>query len=82
MTHHQKGLSNRAKSITLWLVKEESERDPVQEARDQQRGERFRQADEDCGLGANQQASEADHKQGENRRKKLAGHVARSAMWI
>jgi hypothetical protein len=66
----------------LGFVKEESERDPVQEARDQQRRERLRKADEDCGVGASQQGLEADHRQAESRRKKLAGHVARVAPWI
>jgi hypothetical protein len=53
-------------------VKEESEaKDPDQEARDQQRGERFRKADEDGGVGASHQGSDADEdrKQGEGRRK-------------
>jgi hypothetical protein len=61
-------------------MKEESEakKDPDQEARDQQRGERFRKTDEDGGVGASHQ----DPKEGEGRRKGLAGVVARSAMWI
>ena len=59
-------------------MKEESEaKDPGQEARDQQRGERFRKTDEDGGVGASHQ----DPKQGEGRRKELAGVVARS-MWV
>ena len=64
-------------------MKEEDEaKDPGQEARDQQRGERFRQADEDGGVGASHQGSDEDRQQGEGRRKGLAGVVARSAMWI
>lgn len=39
-----------------------------QEARDQQRGERFRKTDEDGGVGASQQGSDEDRKQGEGRR--------------
>jgi hypothetical protein len=59
-------------------VKEEDEaKDPDQEARDQQRGERFRKTDEDGGEGA----SHEDPKQGEGRRKGLVGVVARS-MWV
>jgi hypothetical protein len=80
MTHHQKGLSNRAKSITLQFVKEESERDPVQEARDRERRERIQRADEDYCSGG-QQGPEADRGQVE-RRRKLVGLVARSAPWI
>ena len=61
-------------------MKEESEaKDPDQEARDQQRGERFRKTDED---GGDEGASHEDRKQGEGRRKGLAGVVARSAAWI
>jgi hypothetical protein len=63
-------------------MKEESEGDSVQEARDQQRRERLRQADADCGVGASQQGLEADHTEAERRRKRLAGHVARIAPWI
>ena len=64
-------------------VKEEHEaKNSDQEARDQQRGERFRQADEDCGVGASQEGSEADRRQREARRKRLGGLVARSSPWI
>ena len=64
-------------------MKEEDEaKDPGQEARDQQRGERFRQADEDGGVGASHQGSDEDRQQGEARRKRLGGLVARSSIWI
>jgi hypothetical protein len=69
----------KPEQLRLNLVKE-SERDPAQEARDQQRRERLLQADEDCGSGTSHQGSEADQKQCEKRR--LVGHVARSAPWI
>jgi hypothetical protein len=75
-------LSYQVQRIDLNFVKEQSERDPVQEARDQQRRERLRQADEDCGVGASQQGLEADHREAETRRKKIAGNVARIAPWI
>jgi hypothetical protein len=57
----------------------ESEKDPVQEASDQQRRERLLKADEDSGSGANQ-GSEAEQKPREKRR--LLGQVVRSAPWI
>jgi hypothetical protein len=64
-------------------VKEESEaKDPDQEVRDQQRGERFLKADEGGGVGASHQGSDEDRKQGEGRRKGLGGLVARSTPWI
>ena len=68
--------------MRIQIVKEESETNPVQEERDQQRRERLRKADEDNGLGASQQGSEADRKQSEKRRRKLVGTVARLAPWI
>jgi hypothetical protein len=65
------------------VVKEEDEaKNSDQEARDQQRGERFRKADEDCGVGASHQGSDEDRKQGEGRRRRLGGLVARSTPWI
>ena len=66
--------------VRLKFVKEESERDPVQETSDRQRRERFLKFDEDCGSGASDQGSEADQKQHETRR--LIGTVVRSAPWI
>jgi hypothetical protein len=50
-------------------VNEEREaKNSDQEARDQQRGERFRKTDEDGGVGASHQGSDEDRKQGEGRR--------------
>ena len=66
----------------MGFVKEDSEADPVQEARNEQRRERLRKIDEDCGLGANQQGLEAGQREDESRRRKLVGHVARLVPWI
>jgi hypothetical protein len=62
-------------------MKEESEakKDPDQEARDQQRGERFRKTDEDGGVGASHQGSEEDP--AKDGRRRLGGLVARSTAW-
>jgi hypothetical protein len=79
---HEKVCQTGRRQITLPFVKEESERDPDQEVRDQQRRERLRQADGDCGEGASQQGLETDHKEGESRRRKMIGHVARVAPWL
>jgi hypothetical protein len=50
-------------------VNEEREaKNSEQEARDQQRGERFRKTDEDGGVGASHQGSDEDRKQGEGRK--------------
>ena len=71
----EKTWASRPETCYTLDVKEESEaKDPDQEARDQQRGERFRQEDEDCGVGASQ---EADRRQREARRTGLDGLVAR-----
>jgi hypothetical protein len=60
-------------------MKEESERDPAQEARDRERQERLLRADEDYGSGG-QQGPEA--REQVEKRRKLGGIVARSAPWI
>ena len=57
-------------------MKEESERDPAQEARDRERQERLLRADEDYGSGG-QQGPEA--REQVEKRRKLGGIVARSA---
>src|SRR4030095_1945441 len=71
---------SQARTVRLNSVKEESERDPVQEASDRQRRERLLEADKDSGSEARQQGSAVDQKQREKRR--LVGHVVRSAPWI
>jgi hypothetical protein len=78
----REGLPRRAKLVKLEPVKEEREANQDQEARDQERRERLRRADEDCGSDATHQGLEADRKQKEERRKHLAGHVARVAPWL
>jgi hypothetical protein len=76
-------LAEPAENKYTKVVKEEDEaKNSDQEARDQQRGERFRKADEDCGVGASHQGSDEDRKQGEGRRRRLGGLVARSTPWI
>jgi hypothetical protein len=70
-------LGESAKTRYTLDVKEEHEaKNSDQEARDEQRRERLLKADEDCGVGASQEGSEADRRQGEGRRKRLAGLVA------
>jgi hypothetical protein len=75
----QLSLVNQARTVRLNFMKE-SEKDPVQEASDQQRRERLLKSDEDSGSEASQQGSELDQKQREKRR--LIGQVVRSAPWI
>jgi len=60
-------------------MKEESERDPAQEARDRERQERLFRADEDYGSGG--QPGPKAREQVEKPRK-LGGIVARSDPWI
>ena len=59
------------------MKEEDKAKNSDQEARDRQRGERFRKEDEDGGVGASHQGPEEDRKQ----RKALAGLVARTHIW-